>query len=247
MGICVLETARLWLIVIWSSSQSLQYFLWLGCPTRLPQQVLVYWAIALLLLASGVTLSPVCTPEQHLLATHPFALQWAHDSCFSSHNFHLQVTFTCPFMCPLVYLPLPPASQREIHTLALLPAKPSHFEIGWNGNPSAEWKLFKKSQKFLAHTESGVPACFTWFSCQLHSEEVLCVRKVLYWIKCTAQDSHNSTSVLSEVKLPAVLKDTLPCHDLFLYLSLSFVADQSESNKFAVLFLPRFWLNSGMS
>lgn len=104
-----------------------------------------------------------------------------------------------------------------------------------------------KNLQFLAHTESGVPACFARFLCQLHREEVLCVRKVLYWIKCTAQDNHNSTPVLSEVKLPAVLEDTLPHYYLFLYLSLCPVAGQHESNRFDYLFLPHFCLNSGMS
>lgn len=85
-------------------------------------------------------LSSTCLPLIHLLSNETMMDNKlsAHNSYFNPYNFCLQLTFTYSFLCPLVYLPLPLASQREIHTLALLPAKPSHFKIGWNGNSSAE-------------------------------------------------------------------------------------------------------------
>lgn len=61
----------------------------------------------------------------------------------------------------------------------------------------------------------------------------------------TGQSQQHPCAVRGEIA--CVLKDTLPHHYLFLYLSLCPVADQCESNRFAYLFLPHFCLNSGMS
>lgn len=106
-------------------------------------------------------------PKPYLLAIH-LPLWWTISYFLfilvlilqiSNYNSHLLA-----HLCPLVYLPLPPSTHREIYTWALLTPKLTHFKIGWKECPSVKWK---KKMQFVADTEPNLAACLASFSCQL--------------------------------------------------------------------------------
>lgn len=163
---------------------------------------------------------------------------FSHDSSFiltiSNYSSHLPAHL---YVHLYTYLSLTPPKGRYIHWLCFL--------LNYHTLNLAGMKVHQQNEnleklQFIADTEQSLPACLALFLCQLCTEKLLCIREVLHWIKCVTQHSHNSTPEM-EIKCEiVVLKDTLPHHDLFLYLSLFSVV-------FSYLFLPLLCLNSGMS